>query len=190
MAPKLAHVGLNFGSFFALVFKTLFEAFLDPSWSHFWAQVKGPNMLKVCNCRRFYAFRASSSELVFGSLLGAVLGPFGAPNWAQKRLQEGSKTRSKCELNFGASWEPFWADFRLHLGPQNGSKIGPRALKIPRSISKTTEGPPRSLQIPPGPPRDRTRPGPHRDPQMADFGSILKPIWGQMHRCSNLPLQA
>ena len=101
------------------------------------------------------------------------MGPFWGPSWAQKRLQEGSKTRSKCELNFGASWEPFWADFRPHLGPQNGPQIGPRALKIPRSISKTTEGPPRSLQIPPGPSRDpprgssgtprdppRTRPGP------------------------------
>ena len=87
LAPKLVHVGLNFESFFALVFRTLFEAFSDPSWSHFWAQVKGPNMLKVCNCRRFYAFRASSSELLSGA--------FVEPSWGRFGDQIGPKNGSK-----------------------------------------------------------------------------------------------
>ena len=52
LAPKLAHVGLNFESCFALVFKTPFEAFFDPSWSRFGVQVGGPKALKVCNHRR------------------------------------------------------------------------------------------------------------------------------------------
>ena len=88
LAPKLAHVGLNFGSCFALVFKNLFEAFLNPSWSRFGVQVGGPKVLKVCNCRRFYAFRASAPEVGSGAFWGPSWGRFGGqvgpPNGSKK----------------------------------------------------------------------------------------------------------
>ena len=126
LGPKLGHFGVNFGSFFELVFETLSGAILDPSWSRFGAQVGGkkpPKTVEGCSKIKFSAFRFRPR---FGRLFGPLLGPSWGPSWGPKRLQNRSKTRSKFELNFKVSWEPFWADLGPHLGPQDGPKSAPR----------------------------------------------------------------
>ena len=50
--PSWPHVGLNVRFCFALVFKTRFGAFLDPSWSRLGVQVGAPKAPQVSKGRR------------------------------------------------------------------------------------------------------------------------------------------